>query len=191
MQNSREAWLLETYTRIYQENSLWILKRATGWSWQDMSNNLSLIHSSATHTHNCGDTKGSRRLSWFRVSQTFPFHADSMITKLRLLFLKNADLYVFINTPCLCEMLGRLTLFISTSLPDLTAHHFVHFLLYASIMNPCSCLFYFHLPLNSWAIFSGFKLGPDVLTSPNIHYFEREYPQYCDPIFFVIICTLF
>ena len=29
MQNSRVAWLLETHTYTYRENTLWTLKRAT------------------------------------------------------------------------------------------------------------------------------------------------------------------
>lgn len=142
MQNSWEAWLLDTHTYIYQENSLWTLKRATDWSWQDMSNNLCLTHSSATHA-TVETPKEAEQLCWYTVSQTSNFHADSRITKLTLLFLKNANLYVFIKIPCLWEMLGGLTLLISTSLSDLSAHHFVHFLVYAYIMNPCSCLFIF------------------------------------------------
>lgn len=91
---------------------------------------------------------------------------------------------------CLWEMLGRLT-FISTSLSDLTDHHFVHFLVYAYIMNPCRCLLYFHLALYSWVIFYGFKLPPDILTSLNIHYLEREYLQYRDPTFLLLVFLLF
>lgn len=83
-------------------------------------------------------------------------------------------------------MLGRLT-FISTSLSDLTAHHFAHFLVYTYIMNPCSCLFYFHLALYSepFSLASNSLQMSWVLTSPNIHYFQREYLQYCDSAFFV------
>lgn len=180
-QNSRKAWLLETHTCIYQENSLWTWNKETDWSWQEMSNSLCLIHSSATHRQLW--RQGSRRLCWYRVSQTFYFHADSRIPKQRLLVLKNDNPYVFINILCLWEMLGRLT-FISTSLSDLTDHHFVHFLVYAHIVNPCSRLLYLHLALYSWAIFSGFRLPPDILTSLNITLFWKRIPTILWSYFF-------
>lgn len=101
-------------------------------------------------------------------------------TKAKFLFMKNAGFYVFINIPHLWKMLGRLTLFIRTLLCDLTLHHFVNFLVYASIMSPCCCPPLFFLPslaLHSWAIFSAFRLPPDALTSPNLHNSERKYLQ--------------